>query len=160
MEPPAERSFVGSNPTPSSRSETHMRKQIYPEPTVGCFIVDEDGKILIIRSPKWKKPAIPGGHIEIGETAMQAAVREAREEVGMEVEPIRLLQVQEAIFPKGFSRKRHFIFFKYLCKPKSRKVKIDNKEIVGYEWMEMKDAARVTDEYTRGTLKMYMRGEV
>ncbi len=54
---------------------------------VGSAVVifDEEGRVLILLRPKnmkWApgKWALPGGHIEEGETPMMAAVREVREE--------------------------------------------------------------------------------
>ena len=135
-----------------------MGEQKYPEPTVGCFILNREGKVLVVNSPKWNRPTIPGGHIEVGETAEQAAVREAREEVGIDVRPMRLLKVQEAIFPNGFKWKKHFIFFDYLCEAGDEKVKVDGDEITSYEWMEPREAMNVLDEFSRRTLGEYLDG--
>ena len=53
----------------------------------GCVIADDTGKILLLhrntdRSSQWE---IPGGKVEAGETAKQAAIREVKEELGVEV---------------------------------------------------------------------------
>ncbi len=50
-----------------------------------CFIV-KDGRILLIRKKRGLgagKVNGPGGKIEAGETAMQAAIRETQEEIGV-----------------------------------------------------------------------------
>jgi len=55
-----------------------------------CFIV-KDGQVLLIRKKRGLgagKINAPGGKLEAGETALDAAVRETREEVG--VTPLRL----------------------------------------------------------------------
>ncbi len=56
-----------------------------PKPTVD-ILVDYGGKALLIRR---KNPpygwAIPGGYIDYGESAEDAAIREIREEAGIEV---------------------------------------------------------------------------
>lgn len=58
-------------------------------PAVGAIVyVIKDGKILFgVRSiePNRGKLSLPGGFIEVGETAEQAAVREAKEEMGIDV---------------------------------------------------------------------------
>ena len=53
-----------------------MSEQQYPEPTVGGLVFDPDGRLLLVRSPKWLgKLVIPGGHIEMGETMEQALTK-------------------------------------------------------------------------------------
>lgn len=50
-----------------------------------CFIVEEK-KILLLFHPKLKKWLAPGGHLEENETPPEAAMREVREETGLEIE--------------------------------------------------------------------------
>ena len=61
-------------------------------------IFDERGRILLVlERERW---AYPGGRLEPGETPEQAAVREAREEMGVEVELGERLCTRE--WPDGF----------------------------------------------------------
>jgi ADP-ribose pyrophosphatase YjhB (NUDIX family) len=53
---------------------------------VSAFIQDGEGRILMIRRTDNDLYAIPGGQLELGETLSQAAVREVREETGIECE--------------------------------------------------------------------------
>ncbi|WP_410663568.1 NUDIX hydrolase [Amycolatopsis sp. lyj-84] len=53
---------------------------------VSAFIQDEEGRILMIRRTDNDLYSIPGGQLELGETLAQAAVREVREETGIECE--------------------------------------------------------------------------
>jgi ADP-ribose pyrophosphatase YjhB (NUDIX family) len=54
-----------------------------PETAASVAIFDEDGRVLLVlERDAW---AYPGGRLEAGETPEQAAVREAREEAGIEV---------------------------------------------------------------------------
>lgn len=43
-----------------------------------------DGEILLCKAKKSRSSYLPGGHIEFGETAREALVREIREELGVE----------------------------------------------------------------------------
>ena len=130
-----------------------------PELTVGAFIVDASGKLLLVKSPKWGGfYSIPGGHVEYGETIFNAVKREAYEEVGLRVKPVRLFMIQEVINPRGFlDKNRHFIFFDILCKPLSKKVRIDNEEIVDYRWVTPHEALQMRlEKYTRNLVKSYV----
>lgn len=53
----------------------------------GAFII-EDGKVLFLNHKKYGIWLQPGGHVEEGETPDEAAVRETREETGLEVEVV------------------------------------------------------------------------
>jgi ADP-ribose pyrophosphatase YjhB (NUDIX family) len=54
-------------------------------PAVSAFVQDDAGLILMIRRTDNDKYAIPGGQQEVGETLAQAAVREVKEETGIDV---------------------------------------------------------------------------
>ena len=132
-------------------------EQVYPEPTVGLFIFNDAGKILLVKSPKWEGfYTVPGGHIELGETIEEAARREAKEEVGLDVKLEKVLMVQEAVYPKEFSRKKHFIFIECICKSNGD-VKIDNNEIVHFEWIKPEKALELNlERFTRNVIKKYL----
>ena len=53
---------------------------------VSAFIQDDQRKILMIRRTDNDYYSIPGGQLELGETLAQAAVREVREETGIDAE--------------------------------------------------------------------------
>ncbi len=66
-----------------------------PKLVAGCFIIDA-GRVLLLRrgiEPQIGKWTFPGGYVDLGETPQQAALRETREEVGMQVELSRILGV-------------------------------------------------------------------
>jgi nucleoside triphosphatase len=134
-------------------------EQVYPEPTVGALIVNREGKILLAKSHKWfDKYTLPGGHIEIGETMEQAVKREVMEEVGLEIEVVEFLTMQEAIFAKEFYKKRHFIFFDFLCRTRDELVKLDQTEIQDYLWEYPGQAFNLNlDSFTSKTIAKYLQ---
>jgi len=133
--------------------------QNYPECTVGALIVNGKGEILLVRSYKWgTKYTVPGGHIELGERSETAVKREIKEEVGLEAEPVRLLLVQEAIYPADYIKHEHYIFLDYLCRTSSSEVKLDGKEIQEYVWITASDALQLDlESFTRNLVEAYMR---
>jgi 8-oxo-dGTP diphosphatase len=83
---------------------------------VAAFIFDysQDTVLLLKRAGShgagtW---APPGGWVEAGESLLEAAEREVREEVGMDVEAIQEFGYTEDHFPEGV----HDICFSVVCK--------------------------------------------
>lgn len=63
-------------------------KVTFPVSVKGVLLID--GKALLVRNDRgeWE---LPGGRLEIGETPEQALVREFREELSIEVEPLEIV---------------------------------------------------------------------
>lgn len=56
-------------------------------------IVVEDGRILVVLDPIRREAVLPGGHLRWRETPKDAAMREVREETGIEIAVERLVTV-------------------------------------------------------------------
>lgn len=73
-------------------------------PKIGvAVIIPRDGRILVGKRSGGKGPgswSVPGGHLEFGETFEQCARREAREEIGVELDEVRYLHVTNDPMPE------------------------------------------------------------
>jgi len=87
---------------------------------VGAIIIDGARVLLVKRAhpPLQAQWSIPGGVLEVGELVREAAVREAREETGLEVEPGELLGVYDRILRNDEKRVQyHYVLIDFLCRP-------------------------------------------
>ena len=79
------------------------------ELTVLCLIYNEDSYLLQDRVKKdWTGYTLPGGHIEPGESVVDAVVREMKEETGLMIKSPRLCGVKQ--FPIEGGRYIVFLF--------------------------------------------------
>ena len=86
---------------------------------VGAIIIEEDRVLLVKRArpPLQAQWSIPGGALEVGELMREAAVREAREETGLFVEPGELLGVYDRVVRDAGQRVQyHYVLIDFLCR--------------------------------------------
>jgi len=85
---------------------------------VGAVIVHEGKVLLVLRGtePAKGRWSIPGGLIEVGEMLQEAVVREVREETGLEVEPVELVELLDRIHREGERVRYHYVIADYLCR--------------------------------------------
>jgi ADP-ribose pyrophosphatase YjhB (NUDIX family) len=136
-----------------------MTEQTLPNVTVGVLIFNEEEKILLCKSPKWLHNlyTIPGGHVELGETMVKAAIREIKEEVGLDIYDVEHILAQELIFDPVFFKKKHFVFIEMIAKTKDKEAKIDNDEITSCVWVTPEEGLRIADAYTKNIIKAWMK---
>ena len=131
-----------------------MTEQRFPEPTVGVFIFNPAGELLLLKSHKWpNRYVVPGGHVELGERIEEAAIREAKEETGLDIYDLEFILFQEFIYDPSFWKPRHFIFFDYACKTQSTGLQL-NDEAEEYIWVRLEAAVQLPpDAYTRRAIE-------
>jgi nucleoside triphosphatase len=135
-----------------------MADQQFPEPTVGVFIFNQQGEVLLLQSHKWPGLyVVPGGHVELGERLEEAAIREAKEETGLDIYDLEFINFQQFIYDPAFWKQRHFIFFDYAAKTDSTQVAL-NSEAQEFIWIEPGEALKLElDTYTRVSIETYLR---
>lgn len=86
-----------------------MRKIENVELTVLCLIHQKDQYLLQNRvKDDWKGFALPGGHIEKGESIIDAVIREMKEETGLDIRNPKLCGIKQ--FPIENGRYIVFLF--------------------------------------------------
>ncbi len=99
-------------------------KRLYPkQPIIGVgAVIIKDGKILLEKrknEPGKGKWSIPGGLVELGETIEQTAIREVKEETGLEVEkPEHIDVVDNVVRDENGEVQYHFVIIDCFVKLK------------------------------------------
>jgi nucleoside triphosphatase len=135
---------------------------VYPEPTVRALILNPQGAFFLCQSHKWNQAwVIPGGHIELGESAEAAVYREVKEETGLEVHSARFLCYQESLYTPVFYQKKHFIFLDFLCHTHSSERDCNvvlNEEAEDWRWVSFSEINDFSiDPFTRKTIQVYLQ---
>jgi nucleoside triphosphatase len=143
-----------------NRGTKGLTEQQYPIPSVAALIFNSEGKLLLVKSHKWKgKYVIPGGRIEVGERMEDALRREIREETGLQIHDIKFICYHEVIFDEGFWEKMHFISFDFCCKTRSTEVCL-NEEAEEHIWISIDQALQLPIlPYLKKSIEAYKRLE-
>ncbi len=70
---------------------------VTPKVAVGAVVGNEDGEILLVQRGDSGVWLYPTGWADVGYSAAEVAVKEVREETGIEVEPLRLIMVLDGL---------------------------------------------------------------
>jgi mutator protein MutT len=118
-----------------------------PVPCVDAAVIDEADRILLIQRADDGLWAMPGGGIEMGETAAQAVVRETREEAGLEVDVIDLVGVYDSRFCETKSALQLYQFV-FLCERGDAVVATTPHEVLDMGWFDRKELPPLSPGHT------------
>jgi ADP-ribose pyrophosphatase YjhB (NUDIX family) len=97
-----------------------MQREFPLTPLIGVgAVVVLEGRVLLVRrgsEPLKGRWTLPGGVLEVGETLVEGVAREVREETGLVVEPLELVELLERIHPEAGRVRYHYVIADYLCR--------------------------------------------
>src|SRR5689334_24396508 len=113
----------------------------YPDrPILGIgAIVIESSRVLLVergREPLKGYWSLPGGVLEVGESLSEGVRREAREETGLEIEPLSVIEVFERILrDEAGAAEYHYVLVDYVCRVSGGELAAGD-DVSGVRWVE------------------------
>jgi ADP-ribose pyrophosphatase YjhB (NUDIX family) len=96
-----------------------MQREFPEAPLVGVgAVVVDGGRVLLVQrgsEPLKGEWSLPGGLVELGESLGAGLIREVREETGLIVEPLELIELLDRIHREGERVRYHYVIADYLC---------------------------------------------
>jgi 8-oxo-dGTP diphosphatase len=113
-----------------------------------ALIVNEESQKILMVYNVGSGWSLPGGSVETGETLEQAAVREAKEETGLDIEVCHIAAINER-----FRKKKdvHAVFFTFNTRIIGGEIAVnDPSEIAEIKWVDFQTANELMPYYHGG----------
>jgi ADP-ribose pyrophosphatase YjhB (NUDIX family) len=107
-------------------------------------VINDEKQILLVKHRKRNRQywVLPGGRLEYGETFFECAVREIKEETGLDVEVQRFLFLSEAIAP---DRTRHIVNIYLKARVTGGVMKVGNEPVLAaVDFIALSELERIT----------------
>ena len=124
------------------------------EKSCGCIVMNENNEILLVHHNKghW---GFPKGHMEEGETEIETAVREVKEETNIDVEVNENYRYTEYYSPEENIMKEVVYF---LASNKSNTKEAQQEEVSEVKWFPFEEAMQtITFEDSKEILKQLQK---
>lgn len=102
----------------------------------GCIII-QNKKVLLVYEKGRNFWGFPKGHVEDGETELETALREVKEEVGLDVE---INEEKRYVLNYIIRDEIDKTTVLYLAKPKSEEITMQESEIENVKWCDFNEA--------------------
>jgi ADP-ribose pyrophosphatase YjhB (NUDIX family) len=120
---------------------------------VGAVIV-EAGRVLLARrgnEPLKGHWTLPGGLLEVGESLTEGVLREVREETGLTVEVLELVELLDRIHREETRVRYHYVIADYLCRVVGGQLQAAS-DVDAVRWVEREEWNR--PDTALGTLQL------
>lgn len=119
-----------------------MRRAENVELTVLCLITDGDRVLLQNRIKEdWKGYALPGGHVEMGESFVDAVIREMKEETGLDIKNPKLAGIKQFPIQDGkYENGRYIVLLFKACEFSGKVISSEEGQM---EWIDYDHLAEI-----------------
>jgi 8-oxo-dGTP pyrophosphatase MutT (NUDIX family) len=107
----------------------------------GGVVMDDAGRVLVVHRARYDDWSFPKGGVDKGETIEQAALREVREEAGLECEIIRQLTASRYLYTTRKGERRPKIVYYFVMKITGGQLFADGLETDETAWCSLDEAA-------------------
>lgn len=108
--------------------------------SAGGIVFNDQGQVLVVQHSTNKHWGFPKGHVEAGQTVKEAALREVKEEGGIEVEIIEKVGESKYIYTNKAKEKVFKMVTIFLMKYISGDIKDHDWEVSELQWFTPDDA--------------------
>lgn len=122
-----------------------MRREYPTQPIVGVgALIVHDGRLVLVKrgvEPDKGRWSIPGGAVELGEKARAAAVREAKEECGLDIEIVvdrPMDEVDNITRDEEGGFRYHYVLLQFLARPKGGNLKPGG-DVLDAKWIPLEE---------------------
>lgn len=124
------------------------------EMSCGAYVIDNE-KVLMVKHKTGNHWDFPKGHIEINETKEETAIREVKEETGIEINIVSNKEYKNTYKPK-INVQKEVIFFE--AEKVGGDLKIQEEEVTDVEWLDFTKAIeRLTFEKSKDLFKKFLK---
>lgn len=120
---------------------------------VSRTVIIKNNKLLVMYRKKFKEYVLPGGKIDVNETKEEAAVRETKEELGVDVEIVKELSMEEHVV-----KDKKYIEYNFLSKLKDKQIPkiMEPESYRDFKWIDLNELDKLPlPEYLKTFLKKY-----
>ena len=125
-----------------------MRREYPTQPIVGVgAVIVQDGKLVLVKrgvEPAKGKWSIPGGAVELGERVRDTAVREAKEECGLDIELVNDMPmdaIDNMIAGENERLRYHYVLLEFLARPIGGTLR-PGSDVTEVRWVPLEEVER------------------
>jgi len=132
----------------------------HPRVGLGIIIINQDGNILIgkRKGSHAQKYSIPGGHLDLGETFEQGAIREIKEETDLDILEPKVIAITNNLETYKEEGKHYLSIILLVTKYSGELKNMEPEKCEGWQWVNPKELPEPHFDASKLGVKCYLNG--